>query len=282
MKGNGTAYVSSDRDREVVVVDVSLADRGPPDQAHQARRQRARDDARRVAVEAVRRAGQRRPGRGHRHVDQHGDRQDRRARARPACCRRPAEYTGAATFAVTLSPDGETLYAVNSGANSIAVIPLTGAQGVHGQRPDPDRLRAARHHLQRRRLVDVHRQRQERHRARTPATWPATRPHHRASSIRAATRRPRPRARPRTSTSSSWSGRRWSARRCRRSEHLSDLTEQVAKNNFYSTDDRRQRREGDGVPAQAHQARDLHRQGEPHLRSDPRRPEQRRERRSEH
>jgi len=35
-------------------------------------------------------------------------------------------YTGAATFAVTLSRDGNTLYAVNSGANSIAVIPLTG------------------------------------------------------------------------------------------------------------------------------------------------------------
>ncbi|HEX7137542.1 MAG TPA: hypothetical protein VF219_06840, partial [Vicinamibacterales bacterium] len=32
--------------------------------------------------------------------------------------------TGAATFAVTLSPDEKTLYAVNSGANSIAVIPL--------------------------------------------------------------------------------------------------------------------------------------------------------------
>src|SRR5262249_48718866 len=36
------------------------------------------------------------------------------------------KYTGAATSAVTLSPDGATLYAVNSGANSIAVIPLTG------------------------------------------------------------------------------------------------------------------------------------------------------------
>jgi hypothetical protein len=35
-------------------------------------------------------------------------------------------YTGAATFAVTLAPDGKTLYAVNPGANSIAVIPLTG------------------------------------------------------------------------------------------------------------------------------------------------------------
>jgi YVTN family beta-propeller protein len=38
------------------------------------------------------------------------------------------KYTGAATFAVTLSPDGHTLYAVNSGANSIAVIPLTGGK----------------------------------------------------------------------------------------------------------------------------------------------------------
>ena len=35
-------------------------------------------------------------------------------------------YTGVATFGVTLSPDGKTLYAVNSGSNSIAVIPLTG------------------------------------------------------------------------------------------------------------------------------------------------------------
>src|SRR2546425_11624218 len=37
-----------------------------------------------------------------------------------------ARHTGAATFAVTLSPDGKTLYAVNAGANSVAVIPLRG------------------------------------------------------------------------------------------------------------------------------------------------------------
>jgi len=37
-----------------------------------------------------------------------------------------AKQTGAATFAVTISPDGNTLYAVNDGANSVAVIPLTG------------------------------------------------------------------------------------------------------------------------------------------------------------
>src|SRR5262249_13518805 len=35
-------------------------------------------------------------------------------------------YTGAATFAVTISPDGDSLYAVNSAANSIAVISLSG------------------------------------------------------------------------------------------------------------------------------------------------------------
>src|SRR5262249_9265372 len=35
-------------------------------------------------------------------------------------------FTGAATFAVTLSPDGRTLYAVNAGSNSVAVIPLHG------------------------------------------------------------------------------------------------------------------------------------------------------------
>ena len=47
------------------------------------------------------------------------------------------KYTGAATSAVTLSSDGATLYAVNSGANSIAVIPLTGgkARAVSGLIP---------------------------------------------------------------------------------------------------------------------------------------------------
>ena len=40
--------------------------------------------------------------------------------------RKRIRYTGVATFAVTLSRDGRTLYAVNSGANSVAVIPLSG------------------------------------------------------------------------------------------------------------------------------------------------------------
>ena len=176
MKGNDTAYVSSDRDREVVVVDVSSPTAGPPDQAHQARRQRARHDARRVAVElyvAQDNADQVAV------IDTSTNRVIARIDARaPAACCPSRKYTGAATSAVTLSPDGDTLYAVNSGANSIAVIPLTGHKAHDGQRPDPDRLRAARHHVQRRRLVDVHRQRQERHRPESRPPGQQHRQHH--------------------------------------------------------------------------------------------------------
>jgi len=38
-------------------------------------------------------------------------------------------YTGASPIAVTISSDGKTLYAVNDGANSVAVIPLRGRGG---------------------------------------------------------------------------------------------------------------------------------------------------------
>ncbi len=41
------------------------------------------------------------------------------------------KYTGAATFSARLSPDGGTLYAVNSGSNSVAVIPLAGPAPHH-------------------------------------------------------------------------------------------------------------------------------------------------------
>ena len=170
--------MSSDRDREVIAIDISSPDGRSSGQAHQARRQRPRHDARRDAARSFRGAGQRRPGRGDRHGHEHGGREDRRPRAggllprgSTAGATIATATTGTApatpaprTFAVTLSPDGRTLYAVNAGANSIAVIPLHGASTryrVAG--PDPDRLRAARHHLQRRRRVDVHRQRQERH-----------------------------------------------------------------------------------------------------------------------
>jgi YVTN family beta-propeller protein len=51
--------------------------------------------------------------------------------------RRAGRYTGAATYTVTLSPNGETLYAVNAGANSVAVIPSKGekANTVRGLIP---------------------------------------------------------------------------------------------------------------------------------------------------
>ncbi len=124
LKGNDTAYVSSDRDREVVVVDVSS-----PTQGHlitrikldgnalgmtlneaQTRLYVSQDNADQVAV-----------------IDTTTNRVTHRIDARaPEGVLPRRKYTGAATSAVTLSPDGDTLYAVNSGSNSIAVIPLEG------------------------------------------------------------------------------------------------------------------------------------------------------------
>jgi YVTN family beta-propeller protein len=124
MRGNDTAYVSSDRDREVVVVDVSsptaghLIKRitlrgnalGMTLDSSQSRLYVAQDNADQVAV-----------------IDTSSNAVIARIDARaPAGVIPGRKYTGAATSAVTLSPDGRTLYAVNSGANSIAVIPLTG------------------------------------------------------------------------------------------------------------------------------------------------------------
>jgi DNA-binding beta-propeller fold protein YncE len=123
VKGNGTAYVSSDRDREVVVVDVSspTAGRliarikldgnalGMTLDASESKLYVAEDNADQIAVIDT--------------LTNHVTKIDARA---PAGMLRGRKYTGAGTSAVTLSPDGSTLYAVNSGANSIAVIPLTG------------------------------------------------------------------------------------------------------------------------------------------------------------
>jgi YVTN family beta-propeller protein len=134
IKGNGVAYVSSDRDREVVAIDVSS-----PTAGHLIKRIKldgnglgmtldasgsnlfvAQDNADQVAVidtgsnAVVAKIDARAPeGILGRSGDDDGD-------------RRGVRYTGAATFAVTLSPDGGTLYAVNAGANSIAVIPVRG------------------------------------------------------------------------------------------------------------------------------------------------------------
>jgi YVTN family beta-propeller protein len=124
VKGNGTAYVSSDRDREVIVIDISspsaghLVKRikldgnalGMTLDASQTRLYVAQDNADQVAV-----------------IDTGSDAVVAKVDARAPAGMLPAtKYTGVATFAVTLSPDGQTLYAVNSGANSIAVIPLAG------------------------------------------------------------------------------------------------------------------------------------------------------------
>ncbi len=119
-----TAYVSSDRDREVVVVDISqptagrLVTRikldgnalGMTLDAAQNRLYVAQDNADEIAV-----------------IDTGANRVLGEIDARaPSGIVPGPRTTGAATYGVTLSPDGRTLYAVNAGANSIAVIPLTG------------------------------------------------------------------------------------------------------------------------------------------------------------
>lgn len=125
IKNNATAYVSSYRDREVVAVDISS-----PSAAHLVARIKldgnaggmtlnkaqstlyvAQDNADQVAVIDT----------GSNQVTARID-----VRAPPGILAGP-HYTGAAPFAVTLSPDEKTLYAVNNGSNSIAVIPLSGA-----------------------------------------------------------------------------------------------------------------------------------------------------------
>lgn len=133
IKGS-TAYVSSDRDREVDVIDISGATAGRLIKRiglngnalgmtlNQSGSKLfvAEDNADLVAVidtranHVVAKVDARAPedllaGSD----DGHHGRNDHR-------------YTGVATFGVTLSPDGQTLYAVNAGANSIAVIPLHG------------------------------------------------------------------------------------------------------------------------------------------------------------
>ncbi len=128
VKNNGTAYVSSNRDREVVVVDISslaggrLISRikldgnasGMTLNKAQSTLYVAQDNADQVAV-----------------IDTVSNQVTARIDARaPAGVLAGPHYTGAATFAVTLSPDENTLYAVNNGSNSVAVIPLAG-EGAH-------------------------------------------------------------------------------------------------------------------------------------------------------
>ena len=125
VKGNSTVYVGSNRDREVVVVDVSspaagrLVARVKLDgnangmtlNKAQSTLYVAQDNADQVAV-----------------IDTASNTVTTKIDARaPADILPGPHYTGASTFAVTLSHDESTLYAVNSGSNSVAVIPLAGS-----------------------------------------------------------------------------------------------------------------------------------------------------------
>jgi DNA-binding beta-propeller fold protein YncE len=127
VKGNGTAFVSSDRDREVVVVDVSSTTAG-----HLITRIKLDGNALGMALDAA----QTNLYVAQDNADQVAAIDTTTFKVAKIDARAPAgmlpgrRYTGAATSAVTLSPDGQTLYAVNSGANSIAVIPLNAGGGA--------------------------------------------------------------------------------------------------------------------------------------------------------
>ncbi|MDP9043231.1 MAG: hypothetical protein M3O01_00340 [Pseudomonadota bacterium] len=124
VKGNDTLYVSSDRDREVVVLDIAAPgaarlvtrirlDGNPLGMTLDRTQKRlyvAQDNTDQVAV-----------------IDTSTHRVVARIDARaPAGMIAGPAYTGAATFSATLARDGRTLYAVNAAANSIAVIALSG------------------------------------------------------------------------------------------------------------------------------------------------------------
>ncbi len=136
VKGNGTAYVSANRDRQVVVVDISSPKQGqlitriqldgnPLGMTLDAAQKMlyvAQDNADQVAVINTKNNGvidkidTRGPaGLLGEEGDDKGDHE-----------RGGSRYTGASPIAVRIAPDGKTLYAVNDGANSVAVIPLTG------------------------------------------------------------------------------------------------------------------------------------------------------------
>ena len=123
VKGNATAYVSSVRDREIVVVDLagtgSLVRRipvgGSPNSlildTAQARLFAALDNTDQVAV-----------------VDTASNTVSELIDtiAPPGLLAGTTRFTGAAPNSLALSPDERTLYVTNGGANSVAVIPLSG------------------------------------------------------------------------------------------------------------------------------------------------------------
>jgi len=134
VKDNHIAYVTSDRDREVVVVDISSSTAGRLVKrikldgnalgltldAAERRLYVAQDNADQVAVIDTQKNAviAKIDARAPEGLLPEDDAHDVKAWHE----NKSARYTGAGTFAVTLSPDGNTLYAVNSGSNSIAVV----------------------------------------------------------------------------------------------------------------------------------------------------------------
>jgi YVTN family beta-propeller protein len=125
IKGNATAYISSLRDREIVVVDITAAKptlvtrvavSGSPNSmvlnAAQTLLYVAQDNTDTVAA-----------------IDTRTNKvvEEIRTGAPEGLLSNPENFTGAAPNGLALSPDGKALYVTNGGANSVAVINLAGA-----------------------------------------------------------------------------------------------------------------------------------------------------------
>ena len=137
--------MSSDRDREVIVVDVSSPTQGHLIKrikldgnalgmtldASQSRLYVAQDNADQVAV-----------------IDTGANRVVAKIDARGPAGSSRQEYTGAGTSAVTLSPDGSTFMPSIAERTRLRSSRCRGEEGESRQRTYPHRLRAARHHLQ--------------------------------------------------------------------------------------------------------------------------------------
>lgn len=123
IKGNATAYISSERDREIDVVDIErpvepklivrIPVAGSPNNILLNREETrlfvAADNSDRISV-----------------IDTRTNRviEEIRATAPTGVLRRSAQLPGAAPNSLALSPDQETLYVTNGGMNAIAVISL--------------------------------------------------------------------------------------------------------------------------------------------------------------
>ena len=168
---NGTtAYVGCDRDREVVVVNIAGATAGSfvaripldgnPNGMTLSDNGRtlyvAQDNQDQVAVISTA------TNTITHKIDTRG----------PAYLGLPASTTGASPTAVTINRQHAVCRQCRFQLRRSD--PADRRSRLHHDRSDPDRIRPDRYRVQRRRQVDVYRQRQKRHRARTPATATAT------------------------------------------------------------------------------------------------------------